>query len=318
MFKEQEREASTMSYIAKTRQLTRAYHGKEVVSSVSISIRQGEIYGMLGPNGAGKTTVMKMMTNLIRPTSGEIELFGELLTEKSYRQLGRMGTIIENPVFYEKLSVWDNMDLHCEYMGYHNKKSIHEALDLVNLKGIDTKLVKELSLGMKQRLGIARAIVTRPEFLILDEPINGLDPIGIVELRDLFRMLCKQYGMTILISSHILGEIEHVADTIAVMNNGLLLKETSMEQISRQSSDYIEITTSQTSKAAYVLDHVLHITNVRVTGEGQIRIYDCELPQNELMKALVMNDVPVDAVHRKKGSLEDYFLSILNGGGVHA
>lgn len=307
-----------MTYIVRTKQLTRAYMGKEVVSNVNINIKPGEIYGMLGPNGAGKTTVMKMITNLIKPTVGEIEIFGERLTDTSYRQLGRMGTIIEHPIFYDKLTARENLDLHCEYMGYHNKKSIDKALELVNLQGIDHKAVKEFSMGMKQRLGIARAIMTKPELLILDEPINGLDPLGIKELRDLFKMLCKQYGITILISSHILGEIELIADTIAVMNDGKLLQEVTMEHIVQQTSEYIEITTNECSKAAYVLEHHLNISNVRITDEGQVRIYDSRIPQSELMKTLVLHDVAIEAVHMKKGSLEDYFLSILNGGGIVA
>jgi ABC-2 type transport system ATP-binding protein len=173
-------------------------------------------------------------------------------------------------------------------------------------------------MGMKQRLGIARAITTKPELLILDEPINGLDPLGIKELRDLFKLLCKQYGITILISSHILGEIELIADTIAVMNDGKLLQEVSMDYIAKQTAEYIEITTNESSKAVYILENHLHISNVRVTDEGTIRIYDCRFPQSELMKALVLHDVTIEAVHKKKGSLEDYFLSILNGGGVVA
>ncbi|MET3292471.1 UNVERIFIED_CONTAM: ABC-2 type transport system ATP-binding protein [Brevibacillus sp. OAP136] len=307
-----------MTHIVKTKQLTRAYGGKEVVSNVNLNIKQGEIYGMLGPNGAGKTTVLKMITNLVKPTAGEIEIFGERLTDTSYQLLGRIGTIIENPIFYDKLTARENLELHCEYMGYHNKKSINEALELVNLKGIDKKAVKQFSLGMKQRLGIARAILTKPELLILDEPINGLDPLGIKEIRDLFVMLCKQYGITLLISSHILGEIELIADTIAVMNDGKLLQEVSMDHIAKQTTEYIEITTNESSKAAYVLENHLHISNVRITDAGQIRIYDCRIPQSELMKGLVMHDVAIEAVHKKKGSLEDYFLSILNGGGVVA
>ncbi|MUT68307.1 ATP-binding cassette domain-containing protein [Paenibacillus sp. NEAU-GSW1] len=283
-----------------------------------MSIKQGEIYGMLGPNGAGKTTVMKMLTNLVKPTAGEIEMFGERLTDTSYRLLGRMGTIIETPIFYEKLTARENLELHCAYMGYHNMKAIDEALELVNLRQIDGKRVSEFSLGMKQRLGIARAITTKPELLILDEPINGLDPLGIKELRDLFKMLCKQYGTTILISSHILGEIELIADTIAVMNDGKLLQEVSMEHIAKQTSEYIEITSLDSSKTAFVLENHLNISNVRVTDEGQIRIYDCPIPQSELMRALVLHDVAIEAVHKKKGSLEDYFLSILNGGGIVA
>ena len=198
-------------------------------------VKKGEIYGFLGPNGAGKTTIMKMLTNLIKPTSGDIEIFGDKLTDTSYEVLKRMGTIIEYPIFYEKLTAKENLLLHCEYMGYYNKEAIDQALQLVYLTNIEDKPVKDFSLGMKQRLGIARAIMTKPELLILDEPINGLDPIGIKEMRDLFKMLCKEYGITILISSHILAEIEQIADTIGIINNGRLVEEISMENINRNS-----------------------------------------------------------------------------------
>lgn len=305
-----------MVHIVKTHQLTRTYGGKEAVSNVSMSVKQGEIYGMLGPNGAGKTTVMKMITNLVKPTAGEIELFGERITDTSYRHLGRMGMIIETPIFYDKMTARENLELHCDYMGYHNKNSIKEALELVNLNAIDKKPVKEFSLGMKQRLGLARAITTKPELLILDEPTNGLDPVGIKEIRELFSVLSKQFGMTILVSSHILGEIELIADTIAVMNDGKLLQEVPMEHITRQNTEYIEITTRECSKAAYVLEKQFQLTNIRVIDGGQIRVYDCCVPQNDLMKALVLHDVAIESIYKKTGSLEDYFLSIINGGDV--
>jgi ABC-2 type transport system ATP-binding protein len=168
-----------MTYILKTNQLTKSFKGKEVVSGVNMHVKKGEIYGFLGPNGAGKTTIMKMITNLIKPTSGEIEIFGEKLTETSFEVLKRMGTIIEYPIFYDNLTAKENLYFHCEYMGYYDKKSIDHAIELVKLHNIENKKVKEFSLGMKQRLGIARAISTKPELLVLDEPINGLDPIGI-------------------------------------------------------------------------------------------------------------------------------------------
>jgi len=166
----------------KTTQLTKAFKGRQVVSEVNMHVKKGEIYGFLGPNGAGKTTIMKMLTNLIKPTSGEIEIFGEKLTNTSFEVLKRMGTIIEYPIFYDQLTARENLSLHCEYMGYYDNKAIDHALELVKLHNIEGKKVKDFSLGMKQRLGIARAISTKPELLVLDEPINGLDPIGIKEL----------------------------------------------------------------------------------------------------------------------------------------
>lgn len=303
-----------MSYILRTHHVTKTFQGREVVSDVSMNIRKGEIYGFLGPNGAGKTTMMRMMTNLVKPTSGEIEVFGERLTNNSYDLLGRMGTIIEYPVFYDKLTAYENLDLHCEYMGYHNKKAIGEALELVNLHGIEGKSVRDFSLGMKQRLGIARAVVTKPELLLLDEPINGLDPLGIKELRELFKILSREYGITLLISSHILGEIELVADTVGVINRGKLVREVSMEQIREQNTDYIELVTDNCAKAAFVLENHLNISNLRVIDNRFIRIYDGGLNQSELTKSLVMHDIAIESIRKQNGTLEDYFLQLLNGG----
>lgn len=306
-----------MLYVLKTNNLTKTYNGKEVVSNVNMSVKKGEIYGFLGPNGAGKTTLMRMLTNLVKSTSGEIEIFGEKLKDTSYEVLKRLGTIIEYPVFYEKLSARENLELHCEYMGYFDKKAIDKALDLVDLKNIDNKSVKDFSLGMKQRLGIARAITTKPELLILDEPINGLDPIGIKEFRDLFKMLSKEYGITILISSHILAEIEQIADTIGVINNGRLIEEVSMESIRAGNTEYIELIVGDAEKVAYVLSNELNISNFKVLDSKTIRIYDGSISQNQITKTLINSDISIEGITKKNGSLEEYFLNLLNGGSIN-
>lgn len=306
-----------MLYVLKTNNLTKTYNGKEVVSSVNMSVKKGEIYGFLGPNGAGKTTLMRMLTNLVKSTSGEIEIFGEKLKDTSYEVLKRLGTIIEYPVFYEKLSARENLELHCEYMGYFDKKAIDKALDLVDLKNIDNKSVKDFSLGMKQRLGIARAITTKPELLILDEPINGLDPIGIKEFRDLFKMLSKEYGITILISSHILAEIEQIADTIGVINNGRLIEEVSMESIRAGNTEYIELIVGDAEKVTYILSNELNISNFKVLDSKTIRIYDGSISQNQITKTLINSDISIEGITKKNGSLEEYFLNLLNGGSIN-
>lgn len=306
-----------MSYILKTCNLTKVYDGKPVVSDVNMHIKKGEIYGFLGPNGAGKTTVMKMIANLVKPTGGEIEIFGEKLTDTSYEFLKSIGSIIEYPIFYDRMTARENLELHCEYMGYHNKKAIDEALELVDLRGIEKKAVKNFSLGMKQRLGIARAITTKPELLILDEPINGLDPIGIKEMRRIFKCLCQEHRITILISSHILGEIEQIADTIGVINKGTLVKEVSMDSVRESNLDYIELVVENCKKAASVLNE-LNIGNFRVLDNHTIRIYDMKLTKSDLLSELVRNNVAVESISAKNSSLEDYFLNILNGGGISA
>lgn len=307
-----------MTYIIQTNQLTKNYNGNAVASNVNMHVKKGEIYGFLGPNGAGKTTIMKMIMNLIKPTSGEIIIYGETVTPTSYEILKRMGSIIEYPVFYEKLTARENLDLHCNYLGYYNKNAIDTALDKVQLKNFEGKLVKDFSLGMKQRLGLARAIITMPEILILDEPTNGLDPGGIKEIRNLFQMLSKDYGMTILISSHILGEIEQIADTIGVIKNGTLLGEVLMETIRIQNTEYIELKTDEVKKAAYVLNEKLNIMNFKILDEVTIRIYDMTASQGKISQTLVLNDVLVESINKKDNTLEDYFLKMINGGVIHA
>lgn len=305
----------TVSYILSTNQLTKCYEGKEVVSGVNMTVQRGEIYGFLGPNGAGKTTLMKMLTNLVKPTQGEIVLFNELLTDSSYDMFKRMGSIIEYPVFYEKLSARQNLDLHCEYMGYHDKNVISKALDMVQLKNIDDKRVKDFSLGMKQRLAIARAIMTKPELLVLDEPINGLDPAGIKEMRELFHSLSKDYGITLLISSHILNEIEQIADTIGVIHEGKLIKQVSMEAIRGQNAEYIELVTPNRTKACAVLADELKLTNFKIINENMIRIFESGAVQKVISKTLALNDIEVESLTRKYTSLEQYFLDLVQAEG---
>ncbi|MBD8032695.1 ABC transporter ATP-binding protein [Solibacillus merdavium] len=307
-----------MTYLVQTNRLTKVYGGKEVVSEVSMHVKKGEIYGFLGSNGAGKTTIMKLITNLIKPTSGHIEIFGETLTPKSYEVLKRIGTIIEYPIFYEKLTAQEILSLHCEYMGYYDKKEINQVLELVNLSHTEGKSVEDFSLGMKQRLGIARAIITKPELLILDEPINGLDPSGIKEIRDLLKMLCKAYGITIIISSHILGEMERIADTIGVIHNGRLISELSMDEVNLKHIDYIEMVVDDGKKAAFILENKLAIPNFKLVGESCIRIYETKLTQKVISKALIEHDVEIKEISMKTSSLEDYFLKLISGGEVNA
>lgn len=306
-----------MTYIIQTNHLTKDFQGKAVVSNVNLHVKKGEIYGFLGPNGAGKTTIMRMIMNLIKPTSGEVVIFDEKLTSSSYEILKRMGSIIEYPIFYDQLTAVENLELHCEYMGYYNKNAIKSALDLVKLKEYEGKAVKDLSLGMKQRLGVARAIVTKPEILILDEPINGLDPEGIKEFRNLFQMLSKDYGMTLLISSHILGEIEQIANTIGVIKNGKLIEEVSMDQIRLQNTEYIELKTNDVKKAAFVINENLSISNFKVLDDSTIRIYNLEIHPGEIAKKLVLSGVLVESINKKDNTLEDYFLKLINGGVIH-
>lgn len=299
-----------MLYILQTNNLTKTIGGKDLVNRVSLHIKKGEIYGFLGPNGAGKTTVMKMITNLWKPTNGSIEIFGEILTPQSYEVLKRMGSIIEFPTFYNHMTGYENLRLHCEYMGYYKHGSIENALDMLDLTDAAQKPVKNYSLGMKERLGIARAILCKPELLILDEPTNGLDPAGMKQIRDLLKTLCEEYGITIMVSSHILSEIESIADTIGVINHGMMINEIGMKEIEKMSLAYIELTVANPKKAAYVLSEKLGLSNFKIIENNKIRIYDQHISTQELSKAMALNDVEVTALGKQSETLEDYFLKM--------
>lgn len=299
-----------MPYILQTNHLTKTIGGKELVSNVNLHIKKGEIYGFLGPNGAGKTTVMKIITNLWKPTDGKVEILGETLTPQSYEVLKRMGSIIEFPTFYDHMTGYENLKLHSEYMGYYNHGSIENALDMLDLTKDAGKPVKNYSLGMKERLGIARAILCKPELLILDEPTNGLDPVGMKQIRDLLKTLCTEYGITIMISSHILSEIESIANTVGVINHGMMMKEIGMKEIEQMNLAYIELSVMNTKKAAYVLSEKLGLINFKIIEDGQIRIYDNHASAQELSKVLALNDVEVIAIGKKAETLEDYFLKM--------
>ena len=299
-----------MSYILQTNHLTKIIDGKELVTDVNIHVKKGEIYGFLGPNGAGKTTVMKMITNLWKPTKGTVELFGKTLETTSYEVLKRRGSIIEFPTFYEHMSGKDNLQLHCEYMGYYNKGSIDEVLEMLNLGEAANKPVKSYSLGMKQRLGIARAILCKPELVVLDEPTNGLDPAGMKQLRDLFKMLCSEYGITLIISSHLLSEIESIADTIGVINHGRMMKEISMKEISEMNTAYIELAVTDTQKAAYVLAEKMELNNFKIINDSKIRIYEVNVTTQKISKELMLNGVEITSINKHTETLEDYFLKM--------
>lgn len=303
-----------MPDILQTNRLTKTIDGRDLVKNVNIHVKKGEIYGFLGPNGAGKTTVMKMITNLWKPTAGEVLLFGKRLTHSSYEELKRMGIMIEFPSFYEHMSGTDNLQLHCEYMGYYTPGSVENALEMLGLSDAAKKPVKSYSLGMKQRLGIARAILCKPELLVLDEPTNGLDPAGIKQIRELFRMLCTEYGITIMISSHMLSEVESIADTIGVIHQGTMRKEISMRDISERNTAYIELAVGDSGKAAYILADQLGLEHFKVLDGRQIRIYEAGIDTNEIARALAVQGAEIRAIGAKAVNLEDYFLKLTEGG----
>ena len=298
-----------MDYIMETVGLRKSYKGNVVVNDVNIHVPKGAIYGFVGPNGAGKSTVMKMILNIIQPEAGEVQLFGEKVTDQSYEVFKRVGSIIENPYFYEKMTARQNLELHCDYMGFPNKERIDEVLQMVDLQNVEGKQIRHYSLGMKQRLAIARAILAKPEFLILDEPINALDPEGIREMRNLFQRLNQEDETTIFISSHILSEVDLIADTIGIIQHGNLLAELPIEEIHKHQTEYISLQVDDVAHAATLLEQ-MDITNFSVLDQEFIRIYDSNISGKVLSKALIESGVGLESLGRKQDTLEDYFFQL--------
>ena len=229
-----------MENIVEIKELFKIIDKEEILSDISLQIAEGEIYALLGPNGAGKTTLMKCMLSLLTITSGSIEIFGKNLQEHREEILSQVGSIIETPIFYENCTAKEILEIHAQYMGKNiTELDIINTLRMVGLKNT-TKKVKEFSLGMRQRLGLARAFLMKPRLLILDEPINGLDPVGIQEIRNLLQLLSKEHGITILISSHILSEISQIADKIGVIKNGSMIEQVYMEELMKENLDLEE------------------------------------------------------------------------------
>lgn len=302
-----------VDYIMETVGLRKSYKGNVVVNDVNIHVPKGAIYGFVGPNGAGKSTVMKMILNLIQPEAGEVQLFGEKVTDQSYEVFKRVGSIIENPYFYEKMTARQNLELHCDYMGFPNKERIDEVLQMVDLQNVEGRQIRHYSLGMKQRLAIARAILAKPEFLILDEPINALDPEGIREMRNLFQRLNQEDETTIFISSHILSEVDLIADTIGIIQHGNLLAELPIEEIHKHQTEYISLQVDDVAHAATLLEQ-MDITNFSVLDQEFIRIYDSNISGKVLSKALIENGVGLESLGRKQDTLEDYFFQLTEEG----
>lgn len=301
-----------MDYILKTTNLSKFYKNKKAVDGVNINVKKGDIYGFLGQNGAGKTTTIRMIMGLIKPTDGEIYLFGQRIMPGQYSHYGRIGSVVETG-FYPNLTAAENLEIHRRLMGVTNRNYLDEALELTGMTGVRNKKVKGFSLGMKQRLAISRALLHRPEFLILDEPTNGLDPVGIKEIRKLILDLSMKQKITVFISSHILSEIQQIASRIGIIHNGKLIEEIEYETLKKKSRSYIEIKINDDKKAAFLLEKTLGITDYKIIEQGTIRIYE-RLNESALFnKVLSENGLEISGISVMNDTLEDYFLQITGG-----
>ena len=302
-------------YVIETRNLSKKYSNDTVVNSIDMHVEKGKIYGLLGKNGAGKTTTMCMLLNLISPTNGEIFLFGKNPRKYSDEVYSKIGSIIETPGFYENLTAYENLKVISKLRRNYNSSNIDLILEMLNLENAKSKKVKDFSLGMKQRLGIAAAIIHKPELLILDEPINGLDPFGIKEIRTLLKRLSHEFGITILISSHILSEIENIADVIGFMDGGVLIEEVSKEELYKRLDKFVEFEVSDIDLACEILDKLELKKNYDYTlkkDNGTIRLYS-NLELRDKFNALFVNSgIDVKKVNLCEENLENYFLRRIN------
>lgn len=303
-------------YIIETKNLTKQYGVRKSVANVNIHVQQGRIYGLLGRNGAGKTTTMKMLLGLTEPTSGEIELWGKPLQGNEKEVLPRIGSLIESPGFYPNLTATENLRIFAALRGVPSRHAVKDALDLVGLPYRDKKLFSQYSLGMKQRLAIALAVMHDPELFILDEPTNGLDPIGIAEIRSFIRRLCDEGGKTVLLSSHILSEISLMADDIGIIDHGVLLEEESLSALESKNGRFIHLGISDAAQAARLLETVLHTGQFRIDDDKSIRIFDTSLSLSLLSETMVKGGVALYDLHLCENTLEDYFKRVTGGEGI--
>ena len=298
-----------MAYVIETENLCKQYKETMAVSGVNMHVQKGDIYGFIGRNGAGKSTTLKMLNGLIYPSAGKIRLFGEERNQYSGR---RIGALIENAGLYPHLSAYANMNLKATAMGLHQPDEIIALLSLVKLDFKSRKPVKKFSLGMKQRLGIAMALLGQPDLLILDEPINGLDPEGIREIREIITTLNEQRGMTIIISSHILGELSKVATRYGIIRAGELVEEISADDLDRKCRSYLSLVVDDPKRALGILESQVVIQDYQVIDSHEIWIYD-ELDSAQVNAWLVSRQVQVSQLYYQKQDLESYFLEKIGG-----
>ncbi|MBH5319518.1 ABC transporter ATP-binding protein [Paenibacillus sp. GSMTC-2017] len=300
-------------YVLKTNNLTKSYNGSFALRDVSITMKPGKIYGLIGQNGAGKTTLMRLLVGLSFPTEGTIELFGHSSERDLQNERKRLGCMIENPGFIPNMTAKENLRFRRMMRGVPNVEIEGELLELVGLADTGNKKAKNFSLGMKQRLGIAIALIGNPELLILDEPINGLDPLGVVEIRNLLRKLCEERQMTILISSHNLPELYQTATDYIIVHKGKVMQALTLEQLDERCKHHILIRCNETEKLVSVLEMELYTTNYKVMPDRNVKLYDYLNEKERVSKVLYDNGIVVTNLSIEGDTLENYFISVIGG-----
>lgn len=301
------------SIILEAQSLTKEYKHTMALDHINLQIEKGKIYGFIGKNGAGKTTFLRLITGLAFPTSGTLTMWGKSGTAALQEQRKRIGCMIETPALFPTMTAYQNMEVQRIQRGIPDKTVIEKTLALVGLKNTGRKSVRNFSLGMRQRLGIAIALLNTPEFLILDEPINGLDPAGIVEIRNLLKSLNKEYGMTILVSSHILEELYQTASEFILIDGGKIIEEISEDELNERCKRHIAIKTTDVQKAMLILEEKLHTDNFKLMPDNTIRLYAYLNDMEKVATVLADAHILVTGLSISGDTLEDYFLGKIGG-----
>lgn len=300
-----------------TKNLTKKYKNHIVLNNVNIKINRGDIYGLIGKNGAGKTTLMRIITGLSLQDSGEIELFSKTSKDELNKERMRTGCIIETPSFFPYLSGKKNLEYYRIQKGIPEKDCVDKMLNTVGLSDAGNKKFKHYSLGMKQRLGLALALIASPDFLILDEPINGLDPVGIVMFRDILKKLNIEKNTTILISSHILGELSQLATTYGFIDNGKLIEQISAKNLEEKCREYLLVKVDDAAHASIILEKNLNCTSYQVLPENEIKIFKYLDKPEMISEAFIKNSIKLYSISKTSANLENYFMDLI-GGGINA
>ncbi len=301
------------NYVLRTNRLSKIYKTHCAVDKVSMHIREGDIYGLIGKNGAGKTTLMRLITGLTNITGGNVELYGIDTSHEIFNARKRMGTLIETPAFYPDMTAYDNMEFLRIQKGIPGRECIKEKLDLLGLGDMREKKVKDFSLGMKQRLGLAMALLGDPDFLILDEPTNGLDPIGALEVRNLLERLNRENNVTILISSHVLSEVHQLANCYGIINDGRLVEEITQVELDEKCNKFLEIKVNDTDRGVWVMENILKTRNYKVSPTNYINIYEYIDDPGIVSQALVKENIIIEQISVKGNELENYFMNSMGG-----
>ncbi|KAB2460927.1 MULTISPECIES: ABC transporter ATP-binding protein [Bacillus] len=299
-------------YIVQTHNLSKKHGDTFNVNNIDLKVNEGEIYGFLGPNGAGKTTTIKMLLGLVKPTNGDIKIFGQDLKTNRLNILKQIGSLVESPSYYGHLTGYENLEIIRRMLNVP-RKNIDEVLEIVRLKNQKEKLVKNYSLGMKQRLGIASSLLAFPKLLILDEPTNGLDPSGIHEIRELIKELPSKYGMTVIISSHLLSEIDHIATQVGIIQNGVLIFQDDIAKLRQQSNSIIRMKVDNLSDAHKIL--LRNEIFSKIEGDSLVLNTYTEEQVAQANRLMINNNMSVYRIEEEKRTLEDIFLELTAKGG---